>query len=201
MQRPRLQRVLPYVPFHIRTTLSRRLVGTHRFSPVLDLALSPCECKYSSPAVTAPRSATGHSLGAGGWPDQRLLGQVPRIRGARESQRHRHDDRFGVTISAVRPIANVPAERADSRGSSSRARSATNSSGCIWGCPSQSELSTKLPQRSPPRTAKKRRAVACSALFPCDRMPNEPASAHSGSEDCADSDHSQILTAVSLREG
>jgi hypothetical protein len=50
-QRPRRQRVCPHVPFHIRTTLSRRLVGTHRFSPVLDLALSPCECKYSSPAT------------------------------------------------------------------------------------------------------------------------------------------------------
>jgi hypothetical protein len=48
-QRPRRQRVCPHVPFHIRTTLSRRLVGTHRFSPVLDLALSLCECKYSAP--------------------------------------------------------------------------------------------------------------------------------------------------------
>src|SRR5699024_7894991 len=115
-QRPRRQRVSPYVPFHIRTTLSRRLVGTHRFSPVLDLALSPCECKYSSPAVTSPAerdgSPTGYSPGAGGRPDLRLLEQVPRILGARESQHHRHDDRFGVTTSAVRPIVNAPAASA-----------------------------------------------------------------------------------------
>lgn len=179
-------------------------MGTHRFSPVLDLALSPCECKYSSPAVTSPAerdgALTGYSPGAGGRPDLRLLDQVPRILGARESQHHRHDDRFGVTTSAVRPIVNAPAASA-SRCSSSRARSATDSPGCIWGCLSQSELSAKLPPRSPPRTAEKRRAVACSALSPCNRMPMEPAPAHSGSEDCADSDHSEILTAVSLRGG
>lgn len=63
-QRPRRQRVCPHVPFHIWTTPSRRLVGTHRFSPVLDLALSPCECKCLSPAKMGEGSADPRIVGA-----------------------------------------------------------------------------------------------------------------------------------------
>lgn len=63
-QRPRRQRVCPHVPFHIWTTLSRRLVGTHRFSPVLDLALSPCECKCLSPAKMGEGSSDPRVVGA-----------------------------------------------------------------------------------------------------------------------------------------
>src|SRR5699024_7601895 len=94
-------------------------VGTHRFSPVLDVALSPCECKYSSPAVTSPAerdgAPTGYSPGAGGRTDLRLLEKVPRILGARERQHHRHDDRFGVNNTAVRPIVTAPANTAPRR--------------------------------------------------------------------------------------
>lgn len=59
-QRPRRQRVCPHVPFHTRTTLSRQLMGTHRFSPILDLALSLCECKYSRlPSLKRARTTAG----------------------------------------------------------------------------------------------------------------------------------------------
>lgn len=171
-QRPRRQRVCPHVPFHIWTTLSRRLVGTHRFSPVLDLALSPCECKCLSPAKMGEGSSD------------------PRVVGAR----WRRSGQFGPARNAWRRPDCPRFRTAQFRASSPDFNMGYSTHTGL----NRSPCARVHPTRPPgPAGTEKRRAVACSALPPCDwcrsaRRPFRlPAAA----------DQKTVLTAASLRGG
>src|SRR5699024_12853965 len=116
--------------------LSRRLVGTHRFSPVLDLALSPCECKYSSPVVTQHTERDGSLIGR-----RCLAGSAGLSLGFRgfsgNARAEAADTMSGMTGSTPLPRQFGPTrtsllpQRAGPWHSLSRARSATDSPGCI----------------------------------------------------------------------
>lgn len=186
-QRPRRQRVSPYVPFHIRTTLSRRLVGTHRFSPVLDLALSPCECKYSSSADAGARSAAGRTLGAP-WAQgtSRIDCHTVGFRGFSG----RNSTEAGAPLGGA---ATAPRQFGPARNGGRDCPAAAQRVPLRRGTPSPT--APKSAEAHPPRNAEKRRAVAFSALSPRTVMPVDQTVARtppcSGSENCAVSSESQ----------
>ena len=172
-QRPRRQRVRPHVPFHIWTTLSRRLVGTHRFSPVLDLALSPCECKYLLPAMTGAGRCEPRVLGAGG----RRRGHFGPARNASPPGQSAHGpikvekhDFKHVLLNLNRAASNLPLWRAQPR-PLPRTPAGTP--------PRALKSAEQLPARRFPR--------AFGAGWPESRSDNS----RSGSENCADSSQSQ----------